>query len=30
MTEDDIIINGKIDSIDFENETDEEEEYKWY
>ncbi len=28
MTEDDIIINGKIDSIDFENETDEEEEYK--
>ena len=28
MTEDDIIINGKIDSIDFENEIDEEEEYK--
>ena len=30
MTDDDIIINGKIDSIDFENEIDEEEEYKWY
>lgn len=28
MTDDDIIINGKIDSIDFENEIDEEEEYK--
>lgn len=28
MTEDDIIINGNIDSIDFENEIDEVEEYK--
>lgn len=28
MTGDDIIINGKIDSIDFENEIDEVEEYK--
>lgn len=28
MTDDDIIINGKIDSIDFENEIDEEEEHK--